>query len=467
MTTPVSDFDVQKFYFYFGPSHYLSKRALVFNLYIATEGPEVDFYKPIVFEVFPRLEAFNLQTVADLFAHTLLEVLRMDIDLFINDFSISEDGNDYVVAIEFLDDYTAEDAVILVSNWFKAMNEGTAADFQFHKKFELIQRLFDKSLLGGPTLYALVEAGLRNDIPVFYLNEENQYQWGYGIKQLRGRSTTFHTDGIKDTEFTMYKDMVTEFLQMCGFPTPQGSNCLNEYEAISEARKLGFPLVVKPVAGHKGQGVVTNITSEAELKEAFQNVIHMAQLEGAYFDGAIVQQQITGNDHRLLSVDGKFVAALKRVPAYVDGTGHHTIEQLVELENQKEVRKDNARSPLTKIDIDADMLQYLQLQNLSLNSLPGEGERFFLRRVANISAGGVSINVTSEIHPKNIQLVESIAAFFKLKCLGIDVLTEDISKPWTEENFGIIEINAGPGAKAYGSMMKLIPKSLSETKNAS
>ncbi|MBW6478516.1 MAG: hypothetical protein K0B37_03740 [Bacteroidales bacterium] len=460
MKTQEQDFDVRKFYFYYGPNHYLPKRAMVFNLYVAPDGPEADFYKPYVFEVFPHLEKLNLQTVADLFVQTLLEVLRMDINLFINDFSITEDASDYVIAIEFLDDYSAEDAALLVSDWFKSMNDGTVEQFNFQRKFELLQAIFDKSLLGGPTLYALVEAGMRNDIPVFFLDEENQYQWGYGIKQLRGRSTTFHTDGIKDTEFTMYKDMVTEFLMMCGFPTPAGNNCLTEEEAITEARKLGFPLVVKPVAGHKGQGVITGIQTESELKVAFQNIVEMAGKEGLFFDGAIVQQQINGHDHRLLTIDGEFVAALKREPAFVTGDGKRTIEELIEKENKKEIRKDNARSPLTKIVPDADMIHFLQLQNLHTGSVPESGEKIYLRRVANISAGGVSINVTDNIHPKNIELAESIAGFFNVKCLGIDILAKDISLPWTDGDFGIIEINAGPGvfmhlAPAYGQSINV------------
>ena len=84
-------------------------------------------------------------------------------------------------------------------------------------------------------------------------------------------------------------------------------------------------------------------------------------------------------------------------------------------------------------------------RGLALDTVPKAGETIYLRRVANISAGGVSINVTDKIHPKNIEMVESIAKFFKVKCLGIDVLAKDIAKPWTEGNFGIIEINAGPG----------------------
>jgi cyanophycin synthetase len=95
------------------------------------------------------------------------------------------------------------------------------------------------------------------------------------------------------------------------------------------------------------------------------------------------------------------------------------------------------------------------LQGLNPDHVPTKDEKIVLRRVANISAGGVSFNVTKEMHPDNIQMAENIAKFLHVTALGIDVLAGDISKPWTEGNFGIIEINAGPGvfmhlAPAFG-----------------
>ncbi len=438
-----SDFDLRKFYVYNGPNYYLNNKALVFNIFLDPEGPEVSYYKEQVYSVFPQIVKKNPSTVIDLFANVLLEISKMEIDLFLNNYSITEDQDEYVIAIEFFDDHISEDAVYLCSDWFKSLNE--KAIFDIKAEFVKLQSAFDKSILGGPTIYSLVEAGLKRNIPVFFLYEENQFQWGYGKKQLRGRSTTFHTDGIKDTEFTMFKDMCGDFLMLCGFPTPVGKNCFDIEEAVAEAHKLGFPVVVKPVAGHKGQGVTTNIESEEEVRKAYNKIIAAVENEGVKFNGIIVQQQIYGTDHRLLSVDGKFAAALQRVPAYVDGNGKDSIEQLIKVENDLEVRLDNARSPLCKIKIDQDMHDFLTLQGLTINSVPDDGQRIDLRRVANISAGGVSINVTENIHPKNIEMVESIAKFFNVKCLGIDVLSADISKPWTDGNFGIIEINAGPG----------------------
>jgi|YNPMSStandDraft_1061717.scaffolds.fasta_scaffold00251_4 cyanophycin synthetase len=449
-----NDFKVSKFKAYTGPNYYLDRAALVFNIFISPVGDSVDFFKEHISKIFPKAAEWETPYVIDLFCKTLLETLKMDIDLYLNKYSINTDGDEYVVAIEYFDSKIAKECVYLVSDWFYAITNDDDR-FDFMKKWLELQAKFDKTFFGGPTLYSLIEAGLKRDIPVIYLYEENQFMWGYGKKQLRGRSTTFHNDGIKDTEFTMYKDMVGEFLEKCGFPTPKGTNCFTEEEVLEAVRNLNFPVVVKPVAGHKGQGVTTGIETEEQALEAFRKIVNAAKEEGVNFDGALVQQQIYGTDHRLLAVAGKFVAALERVPAYVDGDGINNIEKLIEEENKKIIRLDNARSPLCKIKIDDNLKEFLKLQGLTLQDIPKAGERITLRRVANISAGGVSINVTDKIHPLNVKLVEDIAAYFNVRCLGIDVLAQDISKPWTDGNFGIIEINAGPGvfmhlAPAYG-----------------
>jgi cyanophycin synthetase len=437
------DFAIRSVYTYSGPNYYLHKKAIVFNLYLKPEGERITFYEPHIIKKFPQLEGKIPEAVIDLFAQTLIQTLKMDLDLYINDYSVQIDGDEYTVAIEYLDEDIALDCIYLVRDWFYSLTLNEP--FDFDQQFNELKATFDKTLFGGPTLYSLVEAGMKRNIPVNFLFEENQFQWGYGKKQIRGRSTTFHVDGIKDTEFTMYKDMVAEFLLMFGFPTPQGKNCFSEDEIVEEAEKLGYPVVVKPVAGHKGQGVTTGIESADEARKAYQNIIKAVEKEGVQFDGVIVQQQIYGFDHRLLAVGGKFVAALERVPAYVDGNGKNTIQELIEMENATVNRLDTPRSPLCKIVINEDLTDYLTLQDLTLHYVPKSEEKIYLRRVANISQGGVSINVTNNIHPKNIKLVEDIAKYFNVTCLGIDVLAKDISKPWDEGNFGIIEINAGPG----------------------
>ena len=444
------NFEVSEIKAYTGANYYLNRPAICFTIHYQGQPQEAGPFAAKVAEALPRLKDDKPADIGQLFARTLVMVLKMDMDLYINQHQVAKTDQGYRIAVEYLDEDIARDAIHLVSDWFHYIEDGDP--FDFGAEFKKLQTDFDRTLYGGPTLYSLIEAALKRNIPIGFLYEENQFQWGYGRKQIRGRSTTFHVDGIKDTEFTMYKDMVKDFLVLCGFPTPVGKTFFAEEGMVEEADALGFPVVVKPVAGHKGHGVTTGIMSADEVRKAFWGIKEAAKEQGVPFDGAILEKQIFGTDHRLLSVKGKFVAALERVPAYVDGDGQKTIQELIDIENATPARIDNARSPLCKIKVDDNLTEYLTLQNLKLDSVPAKDARVFLRRVANISAGGVSINVTDKIHPRNIKLVEDIAKFFRVTCLGIDVLTKDISKPWDQGDFGIIEINAGPGI-----FMHLVP----------
>lgn len=446
---PVDDFILSKFFYYRGPSYYLDRQAAVFNIYLSPDGPGVENYLAAVTARFPDVAVARPERLIELFAATIMEVQRLELGLLLHRFSVGHDAEEYVVAVEYLDLQTAEDAAVLVADWMRCIGSGVA--FDFDGGYAALKKRFETTIYGGPTAYALVEAGLKRDIPFFYLKAERQVQWGYGRKQLRGRSTVLHIDGIKDTEFTTFKDDVKDFLGQCGFPTPGGTTARTEAGAIKEAHRIGYPVVAKPVAGHKGEGVFTNLRSDEELLQAFEAIKQsLVGKEGP--KGIIIERFITGFDHRLLTVGGRFAAALERVPAYVDGNGVDTIERLIEAENGTEVRRAHVRAPLTKIIIDDDLTHFLAGQDLSTASVPAQGQRVFLRRVANISAGGVSINVTDRIHPRNVKLAEDIAGFFKVTCMGIDVLAEDISKPWDQSSFAIIEINAGPGV-----FMHLVP----------
>lgn len=437
-----NDFQISKFYDYRGPNYYLDCQALVFNLYLQRDGLSAAHYLPAISARFPALADASIGRVVTLFAETLIQVLKLDMDLDIHRYNVSRDGDEYVIAVECLDADIAQDAALLVSDWMIALSTNT--EFDFETPFKMLEQAFDRTLYGGPTAYSLVEAGLKRGIPLFYFEGERQIQWGYGRKQVRGRSTVLSSDSIKDTEFTTFKDDVKDFLALFGFPTPGGNTCRTEERALVEAQLLGYPVVAKPVAGHKGEGVFTNLRNAEELLHAFRVI--QSQLENTDGpQGVIVERFIIGTDHRLITVDGRFTAALERVPAYVDGNGVDSIEQLIALENNKEVRKGHARSPLARIDIDEDLTHFLEGQGLTIDSIPTEGHRIFLRRVANISAGGVSTDVTDRIHPRNAKLTEHIARYFNVTCIGIDVLAEDISKPWDESSFAIIEINAGPG----------------------
>jgi cyanophycin synthetase len=268
-------------------------------------------------------------------------------------------------------------------------------------------------------------------------------QYGYGKKLVRGVATTFDSDSHLDSDFTTRKDDCKAFLSTLGFPAPQGDIVVSVKEAIAAARKIGYPVAVKPVVGHKGIGVTADVQDAEELEFAFDRAIE-AIPEGQAAE-IIVEKSIAGVDFRMLCVNGRFVAATERRPASVVGDGHSTIGELIERENRTRARRDTPTSPLGKIKCDEAMERYLDEQRLSIKSVIAAGRTVRLRKVANLSAGGLSVDATRTVHPDNIILAQDIAQHFRLTCLGIDVIASDLSTSWKDGNFGILEINSAPG----------------------
>jgi cyanophycin synthetase len=61
----------------------------------------------------------------------------------------------------------------------------------------------------------------------------------------------------------------------------------------------------------------------------------------------------------------------------------------------------------------------------------------------------VSVDRTDEIHPENIWLAERVARIIGLDIAGIDMVTEDISKPVRQVDGAIVEVNAAPGFRMH------------------
>ncbi|MGK7876912.1 MAG: cyanophycin synthetase [Xenococcaceae cyanobacterium] len=427
---------------YLGPNLYLNTSALVFDLALGTEVNlhHIDDYLVQISQQLPPLRKIQISDYITLVARTISEVNKLELELPLESFSIHSERDFDRIAIASLDERTSRGVVDLVRDWLEAITR--REKFDFSARLRYLQKLFRRSIYGGPTSYALLRAAYSLGIPAFYLPDERLIQYGYGKYQVRGISTTFDRDSHLDSDFTTYKDDCKEFLARCGFPVPFGKVVSDSQEALATAAAIGYPVAVKPVVGHKGMGVTANIQTERALELAF------SQAKAASVDTGveiIVEQSLAGSDFRLLCVGGEFVAAMERRPPFVIGDGTSTVAELIEQENNTPMRQDSPTSALAPIIIDEVLENYLEEQNLSVNSILKPEQLVYLRQVANISSGGVSVDVTPLIHPDNRQLASEIAQYFRLVCLGIDVITPDLSQSWQEGNLGIIEINAAPG----------------------
>lgn len=436
-------FDIYGFQHYMGANPYLETGALVFNFALTeyNQPLPIEDYISIIGDFYPHLKEQNYESHGDLFARTLAEVGKLDMGLHLNRWSVKSYPNYKKIAVQSLHERTSRSVLYFVWDWFEAIAQ--KEDIAFPEQIRTLQNRFRQSVYGGPTVYTLLRTAYEKAIPSFYLWEEGLMQYGYGKKLVRGVATTFDCDAHIDSDFTTRKDDCKAFLKTLGFPVPEGDIVATERDAIGVAREIGYPVAIKPVVGHKGIGVTADVQDSKELESAFERAVQaISENESTR---VIVEKSISGADFRLLCVNGKFVAATERRPASVVGDGHSTIKELIREENRKPARLDTPTSPMSKIQCDEAMELYLDEQRLSLDSVIEKNRTIYLRKVANLSAGGVSINATHTVHDDNIILAQDIAQHFRLTCLGVDVITPNLAKSWKEGNFAILEINAAPG----------------------
>ncbi|MEH2074206.1 MAG: acetate--CoA ligase family protein [Nostoc sp.] len=436
-------FDIFNFKHYIGPNPYLDTGALVFDFALidSREPLPIEDYIASIGDRYPNLGSQSYESHAHLFAQVVSEVGKLDMDLHLNHWSVKPYPDFVRISVQSLHERTTREVAYFVWDWFEAVTQDE--DFNFDEQLVRLQNRFRASVYGGPTVYALLRTAYEKGIPAFYLWEEGLMQYGFGKKHVRGVATTFNCDSHLDSEFTTRKDDCKAFLKTLGFPVPEGDIVFTEKEALATARKIGYPVAVKPVVGHKGIGVTADVQDSKEVEFAYHRAL--AAIPEDQLTRIIVEKSISGSDFRMLCVNGRFVAATERRPASVVGDGYLTLAELIRIENRKPARLDTPTSPMSKIQVDEAMQLYLEEQRLSLDSVIEKGRTVYLRKVANLSAGGMSIDATQTVHADNIILAQDIAQHFQLTCLGIDVITKSLAESWKSSNFAILEINAAPG----------------------
>ena len=238
------------------------------------------------------------------------------------------------------------------------------------------------------------------------------------------------------------KIFVKKCLKKAHLPTAEGESfsLFDQNKAFKYAKKLGFPLVVKPRFGSMSQHISINIKSDSELKKAVKRALRYS----SYF---IVERYLVGTDvYRATVVDEKFVGCVKRVPAHIRGDGIHTIWELVDLKNQ-DPRRGLPRAKDATIFclvIDETTHRLLGERGYDLSSVPAKNELVFLQEKVILDLGADLFEVTKSVHPDNLELFKKTARLFGVKLVGIDFLAEDIAKSWGKQTAAIIELNNLP-----------------------
>jgi cyanophycin synthetase len=296
----------------------------------------------------------------------------------------------------------------------------------------------------GPSTQAIIDEAVSRDIPYIRLDRHSLVQLGQGVHQQRIRATmTSRTPGIA-VDIASDKSLTNRLLDSAGLPVPKSEVVDSEEAAVTAARRLGFPCVVKPLDGNHGRGVHLDLHDEEAVRAAVPDALKESR-SGVL----VVETYITGNDYRCLVIGGKVAAIAQRVQASVTGDGEHTVRQLVDIANTDPRRGIGHEKVLTRITVDGDAEELVRNQGFELDAVPPAGTWVKLALTGNMSTGGTSIDRTIEAHPDNVEIAETAAQIVGLDVAGIDFICPDIATPVRETGGGIVEVNAAPGFRMH------------------
>lgn len=315
------------------------------------------------------------------------------------------------------------------------------------RPFDLDSRLIKlrdmvDSLCLGPSTAHIVEAATERSIPSIRLTDGNLVQLGHGAAQRRiWTAETDRTSAIAES-IASDKDLTKSLLKSCGVPVPEGELVKSAEAAWEAAQDIGVPVVVKPYDGNHGRGVSLNLMTQNDVETAY----HLAARKGGS-KSVIVEKYITGNEHRLLIVGRKMVAAAKGESLWITGDGVSNIIDLVNRQINIDPRRGEGEEfPLNRVKPDeaAEIILELQRQGLTAHSIPLDGQKVLIQ-----PNGNVAIDVTDEVHPEVARAAELAARIVGLDIAGIDLVADDITKPLEAQGGAIIEVNASPGLLAH------------------
>lgn len=270
--------------------------------------------------------------------------------------------------------------------------------------------------------------------------------WRYG--QGSAGAVFFESSGLRDSfvgvRLAQDKFQSLQWLRRLGLPVPEHALVQSWPEALEAAGQLGWPVVVKPVDGRKGEGVAAHVLDVDELRPAFEAARAAAER------GVLVERHLPGEDHRIAVFGGRVQWVVRRSPPTVHGDGRRTVAELIEAENANRTDADVAAGFVARIEVDDDLQRVLAKQGLTLDACPEDGRRVRLRAIANTATGGTITDCTDRLHPDVRDLAETVARNFGLDALGLDFMTTDIAQSWRDVPGAVIEVNSTPGFSSDG-----------------
>ncbi|MCC6323918.1 hypothetical protein IT400_03970, partial [Candidatus Nomurabacteria bacterium] len=231
------------------------------------------------------------------------------------------------------------------------------------------------------------------------------------------------------------KGKMKEHFKKAGIPIANGAVTRSLKEGLKIFRELSKPLITKPNIGSRSRHTHTHENDEASFIAGFKNAQMLSPT-------VMIEEELTGFVHRGILIGKKLEGVIRREPAAVMGDGVHNIRELIEIENKNPLR---AGPLFHKIEISEDVDAELKNWNRTYETIPAKDELVTLGQKTSRAVGGGITDVTDNMHPDNIALLEKVAETVNDPLIGVDFIMNDVSISWKDQpRCGVIECNSAP-----------------------
>ncbi|MCO8018634.1 N-acetylglutaminylglutamine synthetase [Brevundimonas diminuta] len=283
----------------------------------------------------------------------------------------------------------------------------------------------------NPYARIIVDEARRRGIQTDIIDSEGGlFRLSWGGRSVRCRESLSELTSAVALSICDDKRVTRRIVEAAGVRVPRRIDP-QDLGAIDEALETYGQLVVKPARGEQGKGVAVGLKSMADVQAALLRARRICP-------EVLVEEQVEGEDLRLVVIDYEVVACAVRRPPRVIGDGRSTLRALIEHQSRRRAAATGGES---SIPIDAETERTLTEAGYGLDDVAGEGEEILVRKAANLHLGGTIHDVTDEVHPVLVEAAVAAARAIDIPVTGIDLMVRAPDQP----DYAFIEANERPG----------------------
>ncbi|OYW40582.1 MAG: GNAT family N-acetyltransferase [Brevundimonas sp. 12-68-7] len=283
----------------------------------------------------------------------------------------------------------------------------------------------------NPYARIIVDEARRRGIHTEIVDAEGGlFRLSWGGRTVRCRESLSELTSAVALSVCDDKRMTRRIVEAAGVRVPARIDA-DDDEAIKAALEQYGSLVVKPARGEQGQGVAVGLSSAEAVRTAVERARRICPQ-------VLIEEQVEGEDLRLVVIDYKVVACALRRPPRVVGDGRSTLRALIEHQSRRRAAATGGEST---IPIDDETERTLAEAGHRLDDVAPDGAEVMVRKAANLHLGGTIHDVTDEVHPALIRAAIAAARAIDIPVTGIDLMVKSPREP----DHAFIEANERPG----------------------